>query len=264
MTYAPAFKPAFGVFGRTVRRQWPVLLGITAAYGLAQWGLKLAWPASAATPGGLALSLTALVALSKGGLALLLVALLTQLALTASDQRPLVAGQALGDCVSTLPVLAISLLLQYGPSLAITLWREVATGSGDIPRMGIAVLLASLASTLWSLITALFVGMAVPIRIDRKSAIWPTFKASAELGRRRWGIMMGVWLLTYLLGFVFAMLLSLRFMVITPEQGQFPDWVVSQALWEIPVRALGVLTLLYWTSLYVVLREQTDVAETFD
>jgi hypothetical protein len=262
VTYAPAVGPAFGVFGRTVRRHWPLILGLTVIYLLAQLGLRLSWLAIPAAPGALAITLKALSILAGGALTALLVALFTLVALAANDQRPLVFGELLTKSASAFPALAVSVLLHNGLSVFTTLWRETAiTGTGDVPRIGLAVLMVSLAGALWALIAEWLVGMAVPIRVDRGHALWPTLRASVELAVRRWRPVGGFLLITYLAGFAVAFVLTLRFFWFTPENGQ---WMAPKELWDLPGRVIGVAALLYWSALYVVLREQDSVAETFD
>lgn len=258
MTYAPAFKPAFGVFGRTVRRHWPVLLGITAAYGLAQWGLKLAWIAFPVAPLELVITLKVLFVLAWGASNVLLVALFTQVAMAVADERPLVAAEILGNCASAMPVLAISVLLQYAAALAIAVWNAAA------PQSQGNLILANIAGGFLNLVAALFVGLAVPIHVDRRLAVWPTLKASAALGRRRWRPVLGVLLLPFMVGAVFGAVSTVLFKIVDRAAGPFPDWVTDNQLWALPARVGDIAGLLLLASLYVVVREQADVAETFD
>lgn len=262
MPYAPALKPALDVFGRTIRRHWLLLLGLTVVYLLAQLGLRLSWPAIPATPDGLAIGLKALSILVRGGLTVLLVALFTLIVLATACQRPLVLKDVLAKCGSSAPVLAVSSLLQYGPSVFTTLWRETAmTGTDDVSEMGLTILFVSLAGSVWALAANWFVGMAVPIRVDRATATWSTLRASVELALRRWRPVVGFLLISYLAGFVLALLLGLRFFWLTPENGQ---WMAAKELWDLPGHIIGVAALLFWSALYVALREQDDVAEPFD
>lgn len=258
MIHPPAFRPALEVFGRTLRQKWPVLLGFTLAYGLAQWSLTLVWTALPAVQLGLAITLKALSVLAWGGLSILLFALFAQVAIAVADHRPLVASEMLAKCASASPVLALFALLKYGGLLAITVWNAAA------PQSQGTLGLASIASFFLSVVVVWHIGLAVPIRIDRRLAVWPTLKASATLGRRRWRPVLGVLLLPFMVGAVFGAVSIVLFNIVDRAAGPLPDWVTDNQLWALPARLGDIAGLLLFSSLYVVLREQDEVAETFD
>ena len=263
MKYPGAIGPAFGVFGRIVRDQWPLLAGMIITYGLARFGLNLAWQTIPVAPAGAELALKAIAILAAGGLSVLLGTLFTVVTLAVADGRRLVPGEMLAACGRALPVLTISVLLQYGPSIPATLWREAVVRSDGV-SMGTAVLLVSLVGICLTLVVGWLVGMAVPIRLDRHLSVWGSLKASADLGRRRWRTVLGVLLLTGLISFIVGVLLTLRFTLATPENGHCPDWLTDKELWALPVRAVTILVLLYWSALYAALRDPDGVAGTFD
>ncbi|MDB5468507.1 MAG: hypothetical protein JWR84_67 [Caulobacter sp.] len=261
--YPNAIAPAFGVFGRTVRDQWPLLAVIIIAYCLARFGLNLGWQAIPVAPAGAEAALKALAILAGGALSVLLGVLFTVVTLAVADRRRLVPGEMLAACGWALPVAAISVLLQYGPSIPTTLWREQVVRSDGL-SMATAILLVSLVGIFLTLVVGWLVGMAVPIRLDRRLSVWGSLKASADLGRRRWRTVLGALLLTGLISFVVGLLLTFRFMLATPENGRYPDWLTDKELWALPVRAVTILVLLYWSALYAALRDPDGVAATFD
>ncbi|WGM39848.1 hypothetical protein [Caulobacter sp. NIBR1757] len=268
MSYPNAIGPAFAVLGRSLGARWPALGVIVVTYGLARWGLNLAWQAIPVAPAPAELALKGLAILAGGALWALLGAVLTQQTLAAIDRRPAGPSAMLAACAAALPILAILVLVSEGPSIPATLWRETAVKTMAPGQAGLLVMLISLPLGLLNLVVTWLLIMAVPIRLDRDTTVLGALRQSVSLARRRWRTVLGAAVLTGVISFIVAMLLTLRFMMLGDlVDGEFPAWITDKELWQLPNRAVAILTALYWPALYLVLRTQDGrgaLAETFD
>lgn len=267
MKYPGAIGPALRILGRVVRANWPVLLGLTLAYPLINWGAGLVWKAMPGATGWVATGLHGgqilLWAMAWG----LLGAFLTQLTLATVDGRPSGPGALLRACASALPVVAVIVLITDVTSLPLSLWRTHLATSGQIGEAANWVGLLSLPFAILDTVAFWLLAMAVPVRLDQELPLAATMKASAGYGRRRWRTML---LLFFLIG---AGSLVIGIAAATsaiasglPTDGKPPSWMTDSYLWQVPLQVLSMTWMLFWPALYVTFRDQegTDaVAETF-
>lgn len=273
MKYPGAIGPALRLYGRVLKAHWPMLLALTVAYPLVNWGATLAWKALPVATGWVEIGLNGLQIVVWAMAWGLMGAVLAHLTLATGDRRATDPGALLRACASALPVVCLFVLAADVTSLPLSLWKThlVATDrlKDHIDLVGwLGLPFAALdAAIFW------FFVMAVPIRLDRDLSLIETLKASARLGRRRWRTM----LLVFALAGVGLVLIGLLFIVIgiaqvevtqaEPANATPPGWAKDTYLWQIPFQMLSMVWMLFWPVLYVVFRDQEgagEVVETFD
>lgn len=267
MKYPNAIGPALGLYGRVLKTHWPVLLALTIAYPLINWGSSLAWKAMPVATGWVEIGLNGAQILIWAMAWGLMGAFLAQLTLATSDGRPAGGGALLRACASAIPMVAVMVLITDVSSLPLSLWRTHLSTSGDL---GGAVALAGSLSLPFAILDAVafwLLAMAVPIRLDQELSLLATMKASAGYGRRRWRTMLLVFVLTGvgLVAIALAIMIPV-FAAGVPTDGKPPSWVTDSYLWQVPVQVLSVAWMQFWPALYVTFRDQEGtgaVADTF-
>ncbi|MDO9335585.1 MAG: hypothetical protein Q7T61_04235 [Caulobacter sp.] len=264
-----AIGPALRLYGRVVKTHWPVLLALTVAFPLMNWGASLAWKALPVAPGWAEIVMKGVSILAWGMAWGLIGAVLAQLTLATADRRPADLGVILRACASALPVVALMVLITDATSLPLSLWRSHLATSGQIQNADLVGLLGVLTLPFAVLDAMAFwlLAMAVPIRLDRDLSLTETVKESARLGRKRWRTIL-------LMSFVAGLALVVVGVVValigiaaaTVLAAKPPAPAADSYLWKAPLQALSMLWLLFWPALYVVFRDQDEdggVAATF-
>lgn len=261
-----AIGPALRLYGRVLKTHWPVLLALTAAYPLVNWGSILAWKALPVAAGWMETGLNGVKILSWAVAWGLMGAVLAHLTLATVDRRPTDPGALLRACANALPVIAVMVLITDVTSLPLSLWRAHVVATDQVAMAGLVGAL-SLPFAVLDAVAFWLLAFAVPARLEQDLSLVAALKTSARLSRQRWRSMLLVFLLTGLA--VVAMMLVLVVPVVAGgvSAGETPSALQGDAyLWQAPIQVLSVAWMLLWPALYVTFRDQEGtggVAETF-